>query len=562
MATHLFGIIQAASGLRFLVVLITLCLSTSGFGASGGKLKVLWISSWNKNTLWQQELEKGVSAFAQAHQEDATIYNEYLDSGRFSGEGQRGIFYRYLNNKYADVDLDYVVFEGGPAAKLYIEHQDIAKQSKSIILNPGSVASQPVAKSLRIPVNLSTRKAVATVLTMTPGKTVYLLAGVQTLSQTRLADVKRLINEIEPNRKVEVINNQTLENVTQQVSRLSNGIVIYLLLFQDGEGQQYEPYDAIVKVRKTSAVPVYSFWTSLLGSGVLGGYMLSGEKVGREMGKLLFEDGYNQLLASEKTIPSDNFHGYYFDWRQMQHWHIDVSDLPANAEVMFQEPSLLQRYYLEIASFFIVAVGLLLFLRHRELKRFTTQLQSAHEELKYVNTELSLAQNRLQLQNRRLEELTIRDGLTGLYNRGYADRALQYECEKAERYGSALSIVVIDIDHFKAVNDRYGHKVGDKVLIRFSKIMACNIRSTDIIARWGGEEFIILCPGLDHQHVLALAEKLRKKLITVEFETVSKISASFGVATYSKGLTKEQLFEVADTALYVSKSNGRNCVSG
>lgn len=562
MSTPLFVIVQAACVFRVCVVLIALCISSNSIGASGEKLEVLWISSWNKDLPWQRELEEGLELLEEVHRENAIIYHEYMDAGRFKGREHRDNFFQYLQKKYSDTSLDFLVFESSPAAILYNEHPSSFNGIKTIVLNPDEETARLKGMPVTIPVYLELHKAIQAVLELAPDKPVHLLAGVQKAQQKRLLDVTGYIRELDPDRTLRVIDNGSLQNMQKEAASITDGIILYLLVFEDGEGVRYEPYQAIQRINEVSTVPVYSFWTSLLGSGVLGGYMLSGERVGLEIGKLLLDKSYQQISVPGNPISQDSFHGYYFDWRQMQRWGIDESELPDEHTVMFYEPSLLQQYYLEITTFFIVLGGAILMYRHRELKRFTTQMAKAHTKLQEANSELSLAQSRLKLQNRRLEELTIRDGLTGLYNRGYIDRVMQYECDKAERYGGALSLIVIDIDHFKAVNDRYGHKVGDKVLIKFSKVMVCNIRNTDVLARWGGEEFAILCPQLDHQQVIALAEKLRARLTSVEFETVAKISASFGVATFHKGMSREQLFENADAALYASKSNGRNCVSG
>jgi|GEM_PF-1589801 len=161
---------------------------------------------------------------------------------------------------------------------------------------------------------------------------------------------------------------------------------------------------------------------------------------------------------------------------------------------------------------------------------------------------------------KRVEQLSITDKLTGLFNRFKLDEVLAQEVLRSERYSNKLSLVIIDIDFFKSVNDTYGHQVGDKVLVTFAQLLKKNIRSTDIIGRWGGEEFLVICPQTDNNGVLTLFENIRKKIEDYNFESVGNKTASFGVTSFTSGDTPESLISRADTALYQAKNSGRNCV--
>ena len=159
-----------------------------------------------------------------------------------------------------------------------------------------------------------------------------------------------------------------------------------------------------------------------------------------------------------------------------------------------------------------------------------------------------------------LEEIAITDPLTLLYNRRKFTELLSYEIERERRYKSGLFLIMCDIDHFKAINDNYGHGVGDEVLKTFSNIIKNSIRMSDSVARWGGEEFIVLVTNTEVDRAILIAEKLRKLVEDTKFKKVEKVTASFGVAWYEGGDTQETLIGRADKALYKAKSSGRNSV--
>ncbi len=164
--------------------------------------------------------------------------------------------------------------------------------------------------------------------------------------------------------------------------------------------------------------------------------------------------------------------------------------------------------------------------------------------------------------NKTLEELATSDQLTGLNNRRSLDAKLDAEMERSNRYHEALSIIMFDIDHFKHVNDTWGHAVGDDVLKQISSIASALVRGPDDLFRWGGEEFLIVAPHTDLQGAIMLAEKLRLAIEGDTFPTVGALTASFGVAELRPAEDREDWFKRVDQALYCSKNNGRNRVTG
>ena len=161
---------------------------------------------------------------------------------------------------------------------------------------------------------------------------------------------------------------------------------------------------------------------------------------------------------------------------------------------------------------------------------------------------------------KRIEELSVTDRLTQLYNRLKLDEIFAMKLASAGRYNTPFSVMIIDIDHFKEVNDTWGHQAGDDILREFAAIIKNNIRETDIAGRWGGEEFLILSSGADIDVATGLAEKLREKIASFTFSFAGHKTASFGVSSYHPGDDEKTIVKRADDALYRAKEDGRNCI--
>jgi len=161
---------------------------------------------------------------------------------------------------------------------------------------------------------------------------------------------------------------------------------------------------------------------------------------------------------------------------------------------------------------------------------------------------------------KRIEGLSITDSLTQLFNRLKLDKAIIYEVDRSHRYHNPLSIVLFDVDDFKKVNDTYGHQIGDAVLVSIADIIHNIVRDADIAGRWGGEEFLIICPDTDSDGAAKLADKLRQAIAEHRFRTVGTKTCSFGIATLSDDEDAHSLISRADDAMYQAKDEGRNRV--
>ena len=227
----------------------------------------------------------------------------------------------------------------------------------------------------------------------------------------------------------------------------------------------------------------------------------------------------------------------------------------------------------QIMSFFDIDPG--------NMQPFSLMLQAANEELGKVNLsyeqlvlELKQAKDtaenlaaELKAANEMLSELAFRDGLTGLYNHRFFQEQMDKEVSRAMRYQRDLALILFDLDHFKQVNDTYGHPVGDQVLKETATIVLDTIRKSDFPARYGGEEFAIVIPETDMKGVVILAERLRKRIANMRVEMDGHrlgVTISLGVTIWESGsepTEKAVIISAADKALYQSKKTGRNKTS-
>ena len=183
-----------------------------------------------------------------------------------------------------------------------------------------------------------------------------------------------------------------------------------------------------------------------------------------------------------------------------------------------------------------------------------------HLALRRAHAKMSEARSELARRNKELEHIAARDKLTNLYNRWKLDERFALEILRAERYGRALSVIMLDLDHFKLVNDTHGHPAGDLVLAETAARIQAHLRTSDVLGSWGGEEFLIICPETDLDTGMVLAERLRDACEANDFPVAGRLTASFGVAAHRPGRRAKEILLAADMAMYRAKNEGRNRV--
>ncbi|RMF43723.1 MAG: GGDEF domain-containing protein, partial [Deltaproteobacteria bacterium] len=206
-------------------------------------------------------------------------------------------------------------------------------------------------------------------------------------------------------------------------------------------------------------------------------------------------------------------------------------------------------------------------LANQELAEIHLSSEHLVVELKQARERSDRLAGELRNANAKLRELVLRDGLTGLYNHRYFQEMVDHEIERVRRYGGCFSLLMFDLDHFKQVNDRYGHPVGDVVLKNIAETTISAVRASDIVARYGGEEFAVILPHADCAGLRVFAERLRRAIehlhTDIDGEKL-RVTISLGGTTFEAGsshLDKLTVIDTADRALYQSKALGRNRVT-
>jgi len=284
-----------------------------------------------------------------------------------------------------------------------------------------------------------------------------------------------------------------------------------------------------------------------------------------------FRSAAHIILLSDKM--SSIYHGTRSAEKFQDIKKIMCNDYGAKEKILESTIDSVADKSVEILSFFEIEPG--------NMRPFSQILQEANEELGKLNlsyeqltVELKQAKEKaekfaheLKTANEQLREMAFRDGLTGLYNHRYFQDLMDNELSRSRRYKKDYSLIMLDLDHFKKINDQYGHPVGDIVLKAVSKVIDDTIRDSDFAARYGGEEFAIVLPETELRGAAILAERLRKAIEQLEIDTNGRridVTVSVGVTCYHPSTDKKEKSEIlaeADNALYNSKNKGRNMIS-
>jgi diguanylate cyclase (GGDEF)-like protein len=288
---------------------------------------------------------------------------------------------------------------------------------------------------------------------------------------------------------------------------------------------------------------------------------------GTKIGWLLLRDGKEFSLKSSRGISSEivkNIRGETF--------HSIINKVISSQEPLYimedQEIAEIEMLH-EDGIVFLAALPLisertsigLLFLASRDMRSEHFDFDMA-TLFTLIGNNVSLILDKIKL-FQETRRLAITDGLTGLYNRRYFYRHLSIEIARSKRYKTPFSLMMFDIDNFKEINDSYGHQAGDDVLMRLADVLRVQSRETDIIVRYGGEEFLIILPNTSEDEAFALANRIknivRKRNFSTEKDNGIYITLSGGIASYPKHAIEEKtLLNAADNALYCAKASGKN----
>lgn len=548
--------------------------------------RVLIIDSFNQDLPVSKLFLQGVQErFAQQANLKIKYFYEYLDQQNLQHSSE------YLGEKYAKQKPDLIIVHRSIAFEFILKNAesvfpgvpvvcagDTREKYNNAVLPPNFVqvlGNVDIVESFRVVVK-----------TRPTTKKIYVLMGMLNLEKETMASLHKNLAELSEQVEIIYLDNLTVPEMLDKVSSITgDAAIMYFFAFKDVAGTNYQPKELMKDIYSRAKVPIYTTAGSYFGSGIVGGYLYNGELLGKRVAELGLD-----ILQGEKLVPAgiEVFPAaeYLFDWRELKRWNIDPNDLPHGSKVLFRETGLWERYkgYVIGAIVILALQAMLIFgLLTNRMRRKKAEISLAEmntnleamviertHELESANKELRMAKERqedlimiLSQLNKQLDLNSRTDTLTGLFNRRHIKEKIQDEIKRLHRTGRSFAVIIGDVDHFKQVNDTYGHNGGD-FLLRVVANELCNaVRDYDTVARWGGEEFLCLLPETDANTAITIAERMRSVVANKNFvwEGVNiPIRMTFGVTIASQGDTEQQVITRADQALYKGKKSGRNKV--
>lgn len=272
--------------------------------------------------------------------------------------------------------------------------------------------------------------------------------------------------------------------------------------------------------------------------------------------------------------------GYAFDWRALRRWHIAEDRLPRGSRIEFRQYGVWEQYkgylivgvLLTVGALFLIVGFFVSMLRRKKAEAVIVRrnaslerkVQERTRDLWAANEQLYETAQKLAESNERLDAMAHTDSLTGLYNRRHMEDRLAHEYARYQRTGAPFSILLADIEFFKRINDTHGHDAGDALLRHAAGALRLAMRTMDTVARWGGEEFLLLLPATDRDKAMGLAERIREVLARQPYlvgEAPLGVTVTIGLGAIAPGESLEALLKRVDDSLYAGREAGRNRVT-
>lgn len=534
------------------------CVAVPG-AAEERRVLVLYSLGADSSSAWQRLVHKGLYDELGRSSQGATpaIFEERFDANRVGEDKAVEGMAPYLATKYADVKFDAIVTENFVASRFLASHPELFPGVARHYVNHGREEWLP-RDGVGYELTSDFTRALGIIPALAPQVRRIVVIGDRTARGQLWLDRVRSATPHFPRIRFEIWDDGSVEDLRARAARLERDSAIFMLASLRGEGTaRIQPRELALQVAAVTRVPIFTHSESLVMPGVVGGYVVSGEAVGRLMARL--------LLGQPAMV--DQVQGYYFDYPTAR--RAGLRNLPQEAVMLNRPHNVWELYRWQIVSVvgLVVIEGVLitaLVLSLRSRRRAMHELAAERN-----NLEDRILQRTLELlqANRKLEELATTDPLTGIGNRRKMTEQIAQELERARRFCHPLSLLMVDIDHFKRINDTYGHEVGDQAIIQTAILLTAHLRAVDAVARFGGEEFVLLMPETPIAVAAHAAERLRAKAaelrVLAEDGTEVELTISIGVSAvdaHGAPDTPSSLLVRADKALYRAKKEGRNRV--
>lgn len=508
---------------------------------------VLVLNSYHQELPWTRGFTEGLRKASKETPIEWHLYFENMDVTRIETFDE-SMYLSYLSSKYAGHIIDGIIADSEPAA-------EFVKRNHSELTAPVRIyysdAPNPGSSGYVIGTRLSryAEKTLGMAISQNPGRDQIVLIESGTPALENKEMLLRSELESYPNIKLSVRSNFYLDEFLDEATQYGDDtIILYNLVFSDKSGTTYVPREVVKKIAEVSPVPVYAFYSTFLGTGIVGGHLNDANTAGRS--SLIAMADFFRTGKFSKTYPVTKT---TIDATAAKRFGIKLSGLGPDTLIINQPDSWLAQNFQFILWGFIAAILLTLF-----GFVWATKLRAVNRQLSRLNEFLQDSQQELEVTNYNLKKQSMIDPLTGLLNRRAMLPKLKEAIYECSRYQTASLLMLLDLDDFKVINDQHGHNCGDRVLERVSETLNQETRVSDSLARWGGEEFLILAKATALSEAGPFAENIRAKIESLDFGSEFTVTISIGICLVRPDLSVDRLLEKADEAMYRAKHEGKN----
>jgi len=559
------------------LLLLFLGFFSGGVNAEKGP-RVLLLNSYHPQYSWTAKLTQGVQDVLAKQVPTENLHIEFMDERRFIKDASITQNYlELLQHKYQDEPPHVIITSDDYAYHFLITHGEKLFPGVPVVFcgvnvfNPETLIGKTnftgIKEGMEIEGNLDL------ILALQPNtQRIIMLADATGLGARMVAWAKHIQPGWEkrsPQVTLSIWDDFSLDELYGRVAKLdSNTALLMLAIHQDNQGHYFSFNQHLPILSAHSAAPIYGMWGELmLGQGVVGGRMNNpyhhGARAAAMALKILNGVAVQDLPIQEKAQYSPNF-----DFAQLSRFNIDVALLPADSRVINRPKDLREQFgnlfYNGLGLLLLLFLALVLLMINLKLRRkHKANTGQFNSQLQMRATELDEHNQALQANSRKMEKLAHTDELTGLANRRAGESEVNAHLRRIGISGQPLSLAFLDIDHFKSINDNFGHPVGDDVLCALGVGLTQALRPGDKVYRWGGEEFLILLPYTNIIDAKEACERVRQcvsELVIGNWPPVSEIvvTASLGLSAFKPTDSLDDILKRCDEALYQAKRGGRN----
>ena len=544
------------------LILLLMLLGMGQARAAHRNVLVLYSLGPDAASVWQSQLHDGLAAeLAQRQwQPGPAMFEERLDAIRVGTQEATGAMAAYLRAKYVRVPFDAIISENFLAGRFLSDHPDLFPGVPRFYVNHGRRGWVPT-DGTGMELLADFPRSIAVIPRVLPQvKEIVVVGDRSARVQEWVAGVRAVVPAYHDRIRFVFWDDLSFAELYRRAAALPADSAIYMLAtYQDKNGVQGVPPLIGRTLARLSPVPVFTHVDSLIGGGVAGGYVISGERVGRVIARIML--GQATDLSSAQA--------YVFDDAAVQRF--GLRDLPPGTRLLHQPQDLWHQYRWQIigGTSLIVLQAALITALVLALRGRRQTLAALHDERNKLEQRVVQRTLELLVANDQLSALATTDPLTGIGNRRKMTAQIAAELERSRRLRHPLALLMVDIDHFKRINDSHGHPTGDRAIVAVATALAEAMRNIDMLARFGGEEFVLLLPETAQGTALLVAERLRATVAALVLAADDgqplTLTISVGVATaeaHASPETASSLLVRADKALYRAKQAGRDRVMG